>query len=186
MGSYQGDRGSEQSYMQTISQYCRMVLKNPRSCVFVSMANTCLHAGKANMALEVLEKGLRHHPSLPSALTLKGRALMELGRTGEARQALVVAASSSRENVVARKLLAQLYLESGEPEKGLELLDDIRSLWPEHEQPQTLYAQLKQAVESKTGTAGPADKTPGENRQKNEAISTLERWLNNATRMAKG
>ena len=177
--------GSEEPYGQTLAEYSRMMIRNPRSFVFVSMADTCLRAGKPKLALEVLERGLRHHPNLASALTLKGRALMELGRPGEAREPLLRAVGGG-ENVLARKLLAQLCLESGEPEKGLELFDEIRRLWPGYEPPQPLMEQLKQAAGTKPQTDAPTKQPRENNGRRDEAISTLERWLDNATRMAKG
>lgn len=160
-----------------------MMVKNPRSYVFVSMANTCLRAGRAKMALDVLNKGLRWHPALNAAHVQKGRALMALGRVGEAKQSFGYAIRSNDQNVLARKLLALLYLETGEPARGMALLDEIRRLWPDHEQAKKLYDELRGAIEKemKDGNRGVAPERPDDGRR--DALDKLERWLGNANKM---
>ncbi|MBI5178732.1 MAG: tetratricopeptide repeat protein [Nitrospinae bacterium] len=139
---------------EIIAEYGKMLLKNPRSRVFVSMASASLRAGKPRLALDVLEKGLRHHPRMGSALTLKGRALLALGRTAEAKDLLESVAQNAPENLLARRLLEQI---------GQDL--------------QAVRETAKGNAER--GTTEPEEKH-------GEAIETLERWLNNAARMAKG
>jgi hypothetical protein len=46
--------------------------------------------------------------------------------------------------------------------------------------------QLKQAAGTKPQTDAPTEQPRENNGRRDEAISTLERWLDNATRMAKG
>ena len=162
-----------------------MMMNDPRSFAFVSMADTCLRAGRAKMALEVLEKGLRFHPELNAAHAQKGRALMALGRFAEAKQSLGYAIQNSAQNVLARKLLARLYLETGEPAKGMALLDEIRRLWPDHEPPIKLHDELRGAIEKERAKR---DRDYREERERpddgqREARETLERWLGNAKKM---
>jgi tetratricopeptide (TPR) repeat protein len=168
-----------------IRDYARRMIKNPGSFAFVSMADSCIRAGRAKMALEVLDKGLRFHPELNAAHTQKGRALMALGRFSEAKRSLGYAIQNSAQNVLARKLLARLYLETGEPAKGMALLDEIRRLWPDHEPPQKLCGELRAAIEKER------EERDGDYREEREqpdtgqreARETLERWLGNANKM---
>lgn len=162
-----------------------MMMKNPRSFAFVSMADTCIRAGRAKMGLEVLDKGLRFHPELNAAHAQKGRALMALGRFAEAKQSLGYAIQNSAQNVLARKLLARIHLETGEPARGMALLDEIRLLWPDHEPPTKLYGELREAIDKEKDERDrdcrDEREHPDDGRQ--EARETLERWLGNVNKM---
>ncbi len=174
---------SKEWHEAVIREYARMMVKNPRSHVFVSMADTCLRAGRVKMALEVLNKGLRMHPTLGAAHVRKGRALMALGRISEAKQSLGYALRDNGQNVLARKLLARLYLETGEPARGMELLDEIRRLWPDHEPAKKLYDELRGAIEKEMndGISREERERPDDGRR--DALDKLERWLGNANKM---
>ncbi len=176
-------KNGKERHEAVIRQYGRMLIKNPRSYIFVSMAESCIRAGRAKMALELLNKGLRWHPTLTAAHVQKGRALMALGRFMEARQSLAYAVNSDPSNVLARKLLAQLHLENGAPAKGMALLDEVRRLWPDHEPPAKLYGQLKRAMENETKDEDYREEreSPGDSHR--EAMDTLGQWLDNANRM---
>jgi hypothetical protein len=129
-----------------------MLAKNPSSYVFVSMASECARAGKNKMALAVLEKGLTFHPTLGSALTMKGRVLASLGRATEARDILTRVADSDPDNLLARRILSGLpnangfeahHAEDYEPtELEHHLLEELKSA-PFH----SLFDQPQDAVE---------------------------------------
>ncbi len=174
---------SKEWYEAVIREYARMLVKNPRSRVFVSMADTCLRAGRTKMALDVVNKGLRRHPLLTAAHVQKGRALMALGRPEEAKQSLGYAIRSNPQNVLARKLLARLYLETAEPARGMEMLDEIRRMWPDHEPAAKLYEELRGAIENgMNGKDSRGEREPSDD-SRPEALGTLERWLGNANKM---
>lgn len=82
-----------------------MLAKNPSSYVFVSMASEFMRSGRNKMALEVLERGLKLHPTLRSALTLKGRALISLGKAEQARELLAGVLRADADNLLAKRLL---------------------------------------------------------------------------------
>lgn len=90
---------------EVLEHYGRILAKNPYSYVFVSMASECIRSGRNKMALEVLERGLKLHPTLRSALTLKGRALISLGRAEQARELLAGVLRADGENLLAKRLL---------------------------------------------------------------------------------
>lgn len=166
-----------------IREYARMMMDNPRSHAFVSMADTCIRAGRAKMALDVLNRGLQWHPALNAAHVQKGRALMALGRLTEAKQSLGYALRNNAQNVLARKLLARLYLETGEPARGLALLDEIRRLWPDHEPAKKLYDELRGAIEKEKGDKDYREERERPDDGRREALDKLERWLGNANKM---
>jgi tetratricopeptide (TPR) repeat protein len=184
--------------VDVLHHYRGILAKNPSSFVFVSMASECLRFGKKKLALDVLEKGLRRHPKLGSALTLKGRALAALGRTDEAREILTRVVESDPENLLAKRMLAGFppapLAKEIEPAPAEEIIIE-----PEAEathEPEVIMlseagpeAPILETVDEpatvETQTPVLTDEeaaTPRDTR----TVETLEKWLNNATRMMKG
>jgi tetratricopeptide (TPR) repeat protein len=148
--------------------------------------------GKHKLALSVLEKGLRRHPKLGSALTLKGRVLASLGRTEEAREILKHRVESDPDNLLARDVLVGLPPDPTElptlpppTEQQIEeaetaYLQRTLTLMREDEKAQT----GPDALDSQTGGIAPdAESGP---RIDKRTVETLEKWLNNASKMMKG
>ena len=122
------------------------------------MASECMRSGLNQMALDVLEKGLKRHPTLRCALTLKGRALILLGRANEAGVILGRVVEADGENLLARRLLEKI---KGGVNKAVAA--------------KTPVAEKKFGREKKA--APPHDA---------RTVRTLEKWLNNAAQMRKG
>jgi len=61
---------------------------NPDSPLFAKLASLYLERGKAQDALEVCDRGLAHHPLYTTAHLVKGKALLTLEMTSEARREL--------------------------------------------------------------------------------------------------
>ncbi len=136
-------RDSAEYYETVIRQYGKMFLKNPRSPVFVSMANTCLKAGRLRMALDVIERGLKHRPNLTSANVCKAHIFIDMGMYSEAKEILMPIAQKKPENVLCRKLLAQACLKTEDYSDGLKWLEEIKNVWPSYRPPESLYKKLK-------------------------------------------
>lgn len=164
-----GWRGSDEHHNAVIRAYGKMMMENPKSFVFVSMADTCIKVGKTQMAMEVLEKGMKHHPSLLSAHLCKARVYIEAGKTNNAENILLNILEKKPANLHARRLMAFIHLQTDRPEEGLKQLDEIKKIEPRHKLPQVLHKKLL-ARQKKN------------NRQKT-TIKTLERWLDNSAKL---
>jgi tetratricopeptide (TPR) repeat protein len=90
-----------------------------------------LKKGKTPQALQTLDTALAAFPDIPSALDLKARALVELGRREEAVRALERSIEVSFEPVSSLRLLGQLKAQSPEGrEEGLAILLRAAALDP--------------------------------------------------------
>ncbi len=136
-------RDSAEYYDAVIRKYGKMLLKNPRSPVFVSMANTCLKAGRLRMARDVIERGLKHRPNLVSAKVCKAHIFIDMGMCTEAMEILMPIAQEMPENVLSRKLLAQVCLKTEDYSDGLKWLEEIKDVWPSYRPPKRLHRELR-------------------------------------------
>jgi tetratricopeptide (TPR) repeat protein len=114
----------------------RRLAADPRSPLFVSLAEAYRREGRAADAERVLRAGLDRHAEHGSARTALGRLLLETGRFHEAREQLGRALEQAPDNLLARRLLdeAAARARGPEPEAGATLpigasLDD-RALAP--------------------------------------------------------
>ena len=105
--------------------------KNPKSLVFVSLAESYRAEGLFVQALEILEEGLMHHPQLASALVAKARCLNETRRYGEALQQLKVVLRNNPQNIKAHKLQAEIYVRLGQRKAAIRALTNVVSLFPQ-------------------------------------------------------
>jgi tetratricopeptide (TPR) repeat protein len=105
--------------------------KNPRSLVFVSLAESYRAEGLFNQALEILEEGLAHHPGLASALVCRARCLSETRRFGEALAQLKTVLASNPQNIKAHRLQAEIYVRLGQRKAAIRALTQVVSLYPQ-------------------------------------------------------
>ncbi len=164
--------GSDEYHEAVIRAYGKKMMENPKSCVFVSMANSCLKAGKVKMAMEVLEKGMKQHPALLSAHICKARIFIESEQFDDAENILRMVIRQKPENLLARKLIAFVHLKKGEPEKGLKQLEAVREFAPDHPVPQVLHKKLLEAAGE-----------PHVSESQQLVLNTLEGWLATARKM---
>jgi tetratricopeptide (TPR) repeat protein len=105
--------------------------KNPRSLVFVALADSYRKEGLAHQALEILEEGLTIHPGLASAVLAKARCLFELRRYAEALAETQSAVRSNPQNLKAFKLQAEIYARLGQRKAAIRALTHVVNLYPQ-------------------------------------------------------
>lgn len=176
-------RGSPEYLKRVIRTYGRMMAENPRSFVFLPLGITCLQAGRIGLANEVINRGLSYYPKLNSAFLAKGRVLLAQKRPDEALKIINIVLDRDPDNFLAKKLMAEAYLNLGKPDDGLAFLEDVRREAPGKNIRQKLYEMLlaQKASGEKESKAEPVFEQKEE--KDNKVINTLERWLNNASRM---
>lgn len=105
--------------------------KNPRSLVFVSLAEAYRAEGLCAQALEILEEGLAFHPNLASAVLVRGRCLFDLRRYAEALEVVRGAIAQNPENLKAHKLQAEIYIRLGQRKPAIRSLAKVVMLYPQ-------------------------------------------------------
>jgi tetratricopeptide (TPR) repeat protein len=116
---------------QSLVQQLKEFQQNPRSLVFVSLAEAYRLEGLPHQALEIADEGLQQHPGLASGILVKVRALFDLKRYGEAANVCQEALKSNPNNLKAHKLLADIYLRLGQRRAAIRSLSRVVSLFPQ-------------------------------------------------------
>lgn len=116
---------------QNLVQQLKELQKNPRSLVFVSLAELYRAEGLPHQALEILEEGLGHHPGLASAVLAKARCLFDLRRYAEATAVCREILRANPDNIKAHKLLADLFVRLGQRKAAIRALTRVVTLFPQ-------------------------------------------------------
>ncbi|HUK56608.1 MAG TPA: tetratricopeptide repeat protein [Nitrospiria bacterium] len=92
--------------------------KDPKSRLFVPLAEEYLKSGMLHEAQIVLTDGLKIHPNFHTARTILGKVYLEKGQIAEAKAEFEQVIKVDPENLLAHRKLANLYHESGEWDKA--------------------------------------------------------------------
>lgn len=104
--------------------------KDPGSRQFLALAEEFRKDGEFAEAIRALENGLRLHPGYVAAHVALGRVYREIGQIDDALKAFLSALAIDRENLVAIKQAALLYVEKGDPVEAVKKLKLYRGLNP--------------------------------------------------------
>ncbi len=113
-----------------IEELQMVLLKNPRSPVFASLAEAYWKMGLLEEALEVTSKGIRHNPDYVSGLVAHGKILYELKNYKDAIQVLTKAHLLNPENILALRLLAHCYVKTREHLEAISLFKKLLIFTP--------------------------------------------------------
>jgi len=104
-----GGEGSQEA----LARYGQMLARDPASLVFAALAEAYRKQGQLDEAIAVCRKGLRQHPQFVSGRVALARAYADAGKPDLARYELEKVVLSAPDNIVAQKLLAELYRAEG-------------------------------------------------------------------------
>jgi len=96
-----------------IARLSRRLRDEPRSTVFVALADALRRSGRFGEGLQVLREGFRVHPDHPPARVVLGRIHLEMGNRSLAAEVLEDVVAADPENLAAAALLARLFVEGG-------------------------------------------------------------------------
>lgn len=133
----------------------RNLVKEPGSHQFLALAEEYRKAGKTREMIESLERGLAHHPNYVAGHVALGRAYRQAGRPDDSLKAYLAAIKIDRENLVAIRQAADIYLEKGERVEAIKKLKLYRALSPGdrevNEKIEWLDSELAAAARPKPG-----------------------------------
>jgi len=116
---------------QPLVQQLKELQRNPRSLVFVTLAENYRLERLPHQALEILEEGFIFHPGLASALTTKARCLFDLRRFAEASSVCREILAGNPANIKAQKLQADIFVRLGQRRAAIRALTKVVSLFPQ-------------------------------------------------------
>ncbi len=134
---------------ESLVQQLKELQKNPRSLVFVSLAELYRAENLPHQALEILEEGLAFHPHLASAILSKARCLFDLRRFGEAAAVCKEILGTNPANIKAHKLQADICIRLGQRRAAIRALTQVVLLYP---QDREAVKALEELENLETGT----------------------------------
>ncbi len=97
---------AEQDFSE-IARLSERYNKDPKSRIFVQLADAYRKNNMIEEALEILNKGLEHHPRYPLAHLILGKCHLSRRQFAQARESFEKTLSFDSQNVVALRMLAQ-------------------------------------------------------------------------------
>jgi tetratricopeptide (TPR) repeat protein len=116
---------------QVLVKQLRDFQENPRSLIFVSLAETYRLEGLPQQSLDILEEGLVFHPSLASALVCRARCLFDLRRYSEALTTLTRVLVDNPQNIKALKVQSEIFLRLGQRKSAMRALTKVIQAFPQ-------------------------------------------------------
>ena len=126
-----------------IKKYEEALANDPASYCFVPLSDLYRRIGLLDDAIHVAKKGCDIHPDYTGGYMALGRAYFEKGMKPESKAALEKVIASTPDNLLARRLLSQIYVEFGEIASAVDTLRYILSFNPADNESQVLLNSLK-------------------------------------------
>lgn len=189
---------SHQKQLANAMELDRLALqlaRDPRSKVFLPLAEEYCKSGMWQEAAAVLEDGLKYYPGFVTAMVVLGRAYDQIGQPAKAKTVLEEAVKVSPDNLRAHRILLKIYLAQGLMDEARKSCNVILSLNSRDEEALTVQVKLEQFARSSGNSPAmavpPSLTTPESGDRKHasspadshaDTIEKLESWLRSIER----
>lgn len=136
-----------ESFWTDIKRYEDMLAKDPASYCFAPLAELYRKVGLLDDAINAARKGIEIHPEYVGGFMALGRACFEKGEKAESRTALEKVVRVTPDNLLAQKLLSQIYIDAGEIDLAARSLETILALNPDDLESKVAYEALQRSTE---------------------------------------
>ncbi len=133
---------AEQDFTE-IARLAERYNKDPKSRIFVQLADAYRKNNMVDEALEVLNQGLQHHPQYPLAYLILGKCYFDKRMYNQAKDALEKTIEFDPVNIVALRMLAQVCESIKDEACQIKAYKGIISVDPSDEMAKTKLAQLE-------------------------------------------
>jgi tetratricopeptide (TPR) repeat protein len=116
-----------------IGKYLDEWTANPKSKVFVKIAEEYRKSGLIEEALSVCEKGLKENPNYLSGSMVLAKIYFDMGEYDKSLQETSKVTSAQSDNIMAQNLLLELYIKKGDKDNAIKTCGVISYLAPENE-----------------------------------------------------
>ncbi len=125
-----------------IAKLTERISKDPKSKLFVPLAEEYKKAGDIEMSIHVLTEGLKHNPGYVTAKSFLGRLLLEKGDLAGSQKEFEEVVKAIPDNLLAQKKLGDIYALQGKNGDALTHYKVALSLNPKDEETASLVADL--------------------------------------------
>jgi cytochrome c-type biogenesis protein CcmH/NrfG len=136
------------SFWTDIKKYEETLAKDPQSYCFAPLAELYRKLGLLDDAVNVATRGCEIHPEYVGGHMALARAHFDKGLKGEAKAAFEKVVRATPENLLAQKLLSQIYIEEGNTVAAINALRMMLSLNPGDTESQTMLDSLSRIAET--------------------------------------
>lgn len=150
------------SLLGKIAGYTEILAKDPRSTVFVSLAEAYRQLGMLDDALEILDNGLANLPRFVPGYVAKGRVLAQKNQLADAALALEKALAIESDNLAAIKGLARVRYRQGYIDKARALVEKGLGIKADDEALRKMLASLGPCPAGGEEVESRSEATPGE------------------------
>ena len=170
------EKNKESGLSPEIGRLTSQLARDPKSKLFIPLAEEYMKAGMAEEAIMALEEGLKVHPAYMSARVLLGKACMEKGDTDGAITQFETVIKTIPDNLLAHKKLAEAYKAQGRYKEAIKSLRVVTILSPKDDEAQLLLKELESGPP-------PPETHPPENApsQAEEAVRNMPPYSSPAT-----
>jgi len=126
-----------------ISRLQSQLARDPKSKLFIPLAEEFMKAGMAEEAVMALEEGLKANPSYMSARVLLGKAYMEKGDMDGAMTQFETVIKAIPDNLLAHRKLADVYKRQGRYKDAIKSLRVVTILSPKDDEAKALLKELE-------------------------------------------
>ena len=143
-----------------IAKLTDRIAKDPKSKLFVPLAEEHKKAGDLEMAIHVLTEGLRSNPGYVTAKSFLGRLLMEKGDLTGAQKELEEVIKAIPDNLLAQRKLGDLYILQGRSSDAQQRYKAALALNPSDKELPSLIADLEAGKDVSARVPRPKVLTP--------------------------
>ncbi len=155
------------------------IAKDPKSKLFVPLAEEYKKAGDLDMAMTVLSEGLKNNPGYVTARSFLGKLLIEKGDLAAAQKEFEEVIKVIPDNLMAQRKLGDIYTLQNKRAEALNHYKTVLTLNPKDQDTMDLVADIEAGRDVKSRIAGPKPQVavpPSENplaSQKQAAAPTV-------------
>ncbi len=126
-----------------IAKLTERISKDPKSKLFVPLAEEYKKAGDMEMSIHVLTEGLKNNPGYVTARSFLGKLLFEKGDLSGAQKEFEEVAKAIPDNLMAQRKLGDLYALQGRAADALKHYKMVLSLNPRDQETASLVADVE-------------------------------------------
>jgi tetratricopeptide (TPR) repeat protein len=138
-----------------IAKLTERIAKDPKSKLFVPLAEEYKKIGESVKAVAILKEGLKNNPGYVTARSFLGRLLMETGDLAGAQRELEEVIKAIPDNLLAQRKLGDLYVLQGKSDEALQCYKAALALNPGDKDLSACVADLKSGKDVSSRIARP-------------------------------
>jgi tetratricopeptide (TPR) repeat protein len=145
------------SFWTDIKKYEDLLAKDPKSYCFTILAELYRKVGLLDDAINVANCGIETHPEYVGGHMAVGRAYFEKGMKEESKKSLERVVRVTPDNLLAQKLLSQIYVEQGDIPSAIKTLQVVELLNPEDAECRLMLESLERTSLTCESTSSAVD-----------------------------